>query len=180
MLRVLRVVKRRLAVSSEAEINRLVTSIRRAANQSKLVLRDLIESNDSISLLSHLKFRQCGRDPLDADRPLNLVEQLNQSFTYLASLEASRILLRKGLATSLTLNLSTAPGSDIEASDLAAEVFAATHPGSNQKLRKDYDKVRAINVKRRFVFFSCPGIERGPYQPEKYPEAEVISLGEMV
>ena len=61
------------------------------------------------------------------------------------------------------LNLGTAPGSDIESEcgELAAEVFAAVAPTSNQKLKKDINKVLETNAKLKFVFFMCLNFELG-------------------
>jgi hypothetical protein len=39
---------------------------------------------------------------------------------------------------------------------VAAETFAATRPDSNDKLRKDVEKVRAMPAKHRYVFYLSP------------------------
>ena len=46
---------------------------------------------------------------------------------------------------------------------MAAEVFAATKPRSNDKLRKDLVRLseKAADYKHRYVFFSCPGFGMG-------------------
>ena len=91
-------------------------------------------------------------------------EQINQSFTYLASFYALEILFTEypELAP-FRLNLGTAPGSDIESEcgELAAEVFAAVAPTSNQKLKKDINKVIKMDARLKFVFFMCPNFELG-------------------
>lgn len=83
-----------------------------------------------------MKFSPVGCDPLDADTPLNLIEQINQTFTYLASAKAVKLLLQlhPELAP-FTVNLGTSPGSDIESrtgAALAAEVFAAVNTSNNR------------------------------------------------
>jgi hypothetical protein len=41
---------------------------------------------------------------------------------------------------------------------VVAEVFAATHPNSNDKVRKDVRRLveQASEIPHRYVFFSCP------------------------
>ena len=111
-----------------------------------------------------MKFGGIGFDPLDSDRKLNLIEQINQSFTYLASFYALETLFTEypELAP-FKLNLGTAAGSDIESEcgGLAAEVFASVTPTNNQKLKKDINKVLETNAKLKFVFFICPNFELG-------------------
>jgi hypothetical protein len=51
---------------------------------------------------------------------------------------------------------------------LVAEVFAATHAGSNGKLQKDVKKLRANTVADlRYLFYSCPaaGTANGGVDP---------------
>jgi hypothetical protein len=63
-----------------------------------------------------------------------------------------------------TLNLGTAPGSDIESlkgEGLAAEVFAAVNTSNNRKLARDLNKVACSNAELKYVFFMCPGYGAG-------------------
>lgn len=122
-------------------------------------LQDLLARDGGLSALAALKFGEAGCDPLDSSRSLNLVEQLNQSFTYLASIAATAWLFEHHPDNApFVLNLGTAPGSDIVSQDgvIAAETFAATHPGSNRKLEKDVEKVRAMEAVHKYVFFLSP------------------------
>lgn len=134
-----------------------ITSSATAAVES---IRDLLQRRKPLAALEALKFTQVGRDPLDPDRALNLVEQLNQTFTYLVSIRAVEYLFRKHPeAGPYRVNLGTQAGSDVESLDgsVAAEVFAAVHPASNRKLAKDVAKVAATAARHRYVFFHCPG-----------------------
>ena len=91
---------------------------------------------------------------------LNLIEQVNQTFTALVSVRAVEYLFdHHPGACPFRVNLGTAPGSDIESLDrsVVAEVFAATSPSSNQKKKKDIAKAAAVPAKHRYVFFHCPG-----------------------
>jgi len=83
--------------------------------------------------------------------------------------------------SSLTLNLGTAPGSDLETNDcggIAAEVFAATKPSSNNKLNKDIQKVSETDAKFKYSFFMCPDIEQGVYIQKSTQDVIVWSLGQ--
>jgi len=105
----------------------------------------LLERMEPMELLKEMKFGKAGCDPSDPDRDLNLIEQLNQTFTYLASFDAAIHVFREHPEiTQLTLNLGTQSGSDIEsgaAGGIAVEVFAAVTPTNNEKLKKDLAKV---------------------------------------
>ena len=60
--------------------------------------------------------------------------------------------------------LGTSSGRDIEsvAPDMvAAEVFSATHPNSNQKIKKDLARLSGDPARHRYVFFAAPGFEPG-------------------
>jgi len=129
-----------------------------------------------------MKFSPIGCDPLNADAPLNLIEQLNQTFTYLASAKALRLLLRfhPELAP-FTVNLGTSAGSDIESGlneGLAAEVFAAVNTSNNRKLAKDLAKVSKTSARLKYVFFMCPGYEEGRQHKLEQQGVRVWSVGE--
>ncbi len=133
----------------------------RSAEETIQRMRESVNQDDPMQFLYQLKFSPGGRDPLDTSRTLNLVEQLNQTFTYLASLKGARFLFdwHKKEITCLTLNLGTAGGSDIETKEcggIAAEVFAAVDPWNNQKLKKDVKKVLEVTAQHRYVFFMSP------------------------
>jgi hypothetical protein len=122
-------------------------------------LRDRLIMDGELSSLALLKFDRAGCDPLDAGRSLNFIEQVNQTFTYLATIQAARWLLENhGEHAPYVLNLGTAPGSDICSQDgcVIAETFAATHPDSNRKLAKDIAKVQRAPGLLKFVFYLSP------------------------
>lgn len=147
---------KRQIVTSLEDLERLELRILGAVEATTSALKRMLESQDSLGGFARLKFTEAGHDPLDLGRPLNIVEQLNQTFTYLASIGGARWLIeRYPHCTPLVLNLGTAPGFDIESScgQFAAETFAVTHPGSNDKLRKDALKIRGANAEHRFVFY---------------------------
>ena len=151
-------------VNNINELEQLEQKLYESMDKSLLQMNSEINSDSSQTLFSKMKFGGIGFDPLDSDRALNIIEQINQSFTYLASFYALEILFTEypELAP-FRLNLGTAPGSDIESEcgELAAEVFAAVAPTSNQKLKKDINKVIKMDARLKFVFFMCPNFELG-------------------
>jgi hypothetical protein len=101
-----------------------------------------------------------------------LIEQLNQTFTYLASAQASLLPLRlhPELAP-FKLNLGTTSGWDIESTprgELAAEVFAAVNTSNNRKLAKERARISAASERLKHVFFMCPG-----YEESRQPRLEI-------
>lgn len=148
---------KRALVSSDADVKSLESKVLVSATVTVANLRKLLKEKDAISVLYDLKFRRVGRDPLDSRRPLNLIKQLNQTFTYLVTLGGARIVLKKH-GRPLELSLGTSPGYDIASADgtIAAEAFAATRPDSNDKLRKDRSKVEKAAAQHQYVFYHCP------------------------
>jgi len=171
---------KRIQLHHPEEIQQYEAQLHASAEQARVRLAEIVRSADGFGLLGRIKFEPIGCDPLDPQRPLNLIEQVNQTCTYLVSLQAVRRLfeLHPG-AAGFRLNLGTAPGTDIESLDgtIAAEVFAATSPKSNRKLQRDLQKVRAVQAAHRYVFFSCPGIPEGSYDVEGAGNVLVWSLG---
>lgn len=147
------------SISKPSEIRELRAAILSAADLAVSKLKALLEDASSIGVFKRIRFHKVGCDPLDPSRPLNLVEQLNQTFTYLTTLEAAEWLLaRHRRAAPFVLNLGTTGGPDIVSADkqVVAEVFAAVRPQNNGKLRKDINKVAKIPATYRYAFFACP------------------------
>lgn len=132
---------------------RVLAAAERAADEIRRT------GGSGIEFLRRLKFEECGRHPVE-DRGLNLIEQVNQTFTYLASFRAARELWQLHPdVLGLRLNIGTGAGSDIEDTSreiLAAEVFAAVDPRNNRKLDKDIDKVASSRATHKYVFFASP------------------------
>ncbi len=122
---------------------------------------------DPMMLLRKLRFETVGHNPLTG-APLNVVEQLNQTFTILVSLRAVEKLIElHPEAKGFRLALGTSSGRDIESVEpdlVAAEVFSATHPNSNQKLRKDIARLEVDPALHRYVFFAAPNYAPGRQQ----------------
>jgi hypothetical protein len=122
----------------------------------------LAQEKNAFAFFHDLKFEKVGFDPLDNQRALNFIEQLNQTFTCLATIKAAERLLGMhpdGLP--FRLNLATSKGSDIVSMDgsVAAEVFTATSPYSNNKLDKDAAKIGMHPATHKYVFWYCPNFK---------------------
>ena len=138
-----------------ADVASLEGTVAQSAVATLAALYQRHATHSGLPALALLKFDASGCDPLDEGRPLNFIEQLNQSFTYLATIEGVRWLLQHHPEHApYHLNLGTAPGSDIVSEDgeVVAETFAATRPQSNRKLEKDIAKVGAVAAQYRYVF----------------------------
>lgn len=172
-----------LRILSAQDLDQVLRSLRFAADRTVLALGDILANErDSLQVLAKMKFQEIGHHPAD-DRPLNIVEQVNQTFTYLVTLEAARwLLLQHPGCGGLNINLGTNAGLDLESIEpgfIAAEAFAATHPRSNDKLRKDVARLveKAPDAEHRYVFFSCPEYPSGrQVKLETVPGIEVWSL----
>lgn len=173
---------KQVTVRQQSDIETCLARIRVSAELAHARVQELATTKRPSDFLYQLKFQETGCDPLDPGRKLNLIEQLNQTFTYMASFKAAEYLLRSYPPFSdLTLNLGTTSGWDIESVEnggLVAEVFAAVNPRNNRKLEKDIEKVAKENAQHRYVFFMCPGIEAGPYSGISAPKGiTVVSVG---
>ena len=140
-------------------------------------------SRSALELLWSLKFEEVGRHPVDEGYSLNLIEQVNQTWTYLVALEAVRWLLKEhpdaggfrvapGAHMAQPLDImSVVPGC------VGAEVFAAVRPSNNDKLRDDIRKLRKwFAFEYRYVFFASPNIPSGRYREHIYKDVEVWAL----
>ena len=95
-----------------------------------------------IYFLRAIKFEKLGFDPISEERT-NFIEQVNQTFTYLVSLQAIDFLLEQFPNKRFKANFGVKAGYDIESIDgeVICECFAATTPNSNRKLQKDAERL---------------------------------------
>lgn len=159
---------KRLVVSSADEIPRLKGLIGQSAEVAMARLSEINEARTPLGALSAVKFEQVGADPLDPLRPLNLIEQVNQCFTYLVSLAAVEALFELHPdAGPFKLNLGNVSGSDVESLDrsVIAEVFAAVRPSNNRKLKNDIERAAKTEADAKYVFFHAPG-EHEPFEEQ--------------
>lgn len=175
--------QKKFTVNDVSELTELVSRVKQSMTVAGEQLAATLSDNGAEALFAKCKFGGIGCDPLDQKRPLNFVEQINQSYTYLASFYATELLfkLHPELAP-FRLNLGTSSGSDIESKcgNVAAEVFAAVSPSSNQKLKKDIAKVAETDAVHKYVFFMCPKFSAGRQIELEVGEVKVWSLGEVI
>lgn len=149
-----------IEIRHPSEIFPYIEGIRKAAELAKDSLSAASSTLTPINLLAWLKFSRAGHHPFES-RPLNLIEQVNQTFTALAAFRAVEILFDVHPdSPGFRLHLCTTAGQDIEslrAGYVEAEVFAAITPRHNRKLRKELARMAASLAVSRYVFFDCPG-----------------------
>lgn len=157
-----------LLIRTETDIEGHLQTVRMWARRA----RSWIDANpgDPLEFLRRMKFEPAGFHPVDG-RALNLIEQINQTWTLVVALLAVRELLRlhpdaggykiaPGAHMALPLDVMS------ESPDLVgAETFAAVHPKNNKKLDRDVAKLATRAERHRYVFFmspTFPGTERLP------------------
>jgi hypothetical protein len=169
-------------IASTADADLIIDAASSSADKALAQLRSLPSEAEGLKALWSMKVQRTGCDPLNSEVPLNLIEQLNQTFTYIASARAAKLLLSLHPESApFTLSLGTASGHDIQSDrgeGVAAEVFAAVSTASNRKLVKDTERIRRSSARFKYVFFMCPGyVEGRQRQLEKHPDVEIWSVG---
>ena len=170
-------------IVNRKNLSTLIEQLEVSAAKTQSSIKKIASRKDAMTFLFECKFNQSGFNPLDSSIKLNLIEQLNQTFTYLASFKgAEYIFLHHKKVKSLTLNLGTASGTDIETDEdggVVAEVFASVNPSNNQKLKNDINRISLVTAKHRYVFFISPKKELGIYKSTwDVDNVKVISLGD--
>lgn len=140
----------------------------------------LKESRTGVEFLQLVKFTQKGYDPL-FERPINFIEQVNQTFTYLVSLSAVEILLTFYPNKAFKVNFGTSAGYDIESidGDIICECFASTTPDSNNKLKSDAERLNNNQTasKRYLIYYAeIPKNKHVANISGKYKDVEIIAL----
>jgi hypothetical protein len=159
-----------ITVRTAEEIDAALSTVGATAAHARAALRAL--PDNLLVALMQLKFDPVGAHPLGM-RPLNVVEQINQTFTYLVALRAARLLL--GWHPDAH-GLQLAPGAhgpkgslDIESLTpglVGAKTFAAVGPENNKKLRTDLAKLADRPEPHRHVFFMSPVLPDAERRPE--------------
>jgi hypothetical protein len=119
------------------------------------------QTGDPLTMLRRMKFEPVGVHPITG-HPLNLVEQINQTWTFMVAIAATRQLLElqpdaggfhlaPGAHAALPLDIMS------KRDGLAgAETFAAVDPRNNGKMAADLAKLAARPETHRYVFFMSP------------------------
>ena len=146
-----------IEVSSLDDIEKVEARIRSNAVQLIRAIKD--SSVSEMALFERLRFQEFGRHPI-SDEPLNAVEQLNESWTFLVALSATRQLLKWHPDAG---GFRLAPGAHMaQALDVmsvrqglvGAETFAAVRGSNNKKLNRDIAKMRDRTERHRYVMFA--------------------------
>lgn len=151
--------RRRLTVLTPADADTLMNKVIGAAGQTFAWMRG--QPDEPMALLRALKFTTAGYHPLDG-HPLNFIEQVNQTWTFVTAIVATRLLLElhpDAQGFSLAPGASASQALDIMSlaeSVVGAETCAVTHPKSNNKLARDLDKLTARPERYRYAFMMCP------------------------
>ena len=144
------------------------------------MLNELLRNSNGINFIKKIKFEKISFDTL-FEEPTNFIEQINQTSTYFVCLSAVALLLSKFPHQSFSVNFGVEPGYDIVSEDntIICECFAATAPNSNNKLKKDVEKLyKNKDATHKYVIFyaftSMPTYVNN--LKNKYFEVEIISL----
>ena len=158
-------------VCSTAEIDTAIAKIEDNAAYACAALREL--PTNPVEALARIKFDPVGCHPVER-RALNLVEQVNQTFSYLVALKAARLLLEWHSEAG---GFRLAPGAhapvgslDVESLTpglVGAETFAAVKPDNNGKLAGDLVKMAARPERFRYIFFMSPLFPRTERQARR-------------
>ena len=156
---------KKLQILRGQDLQNRIDALNESARLACEALQRVCTQSNPINALASVKFNQLGLDPLDPHRPLNFIEQVNQTFTYLAAFRATKDLFsRHKDIDAFTLNLGNVGGWDIESSStqqVVAEVFATVDPSNNQKLNNDLKRVVTAPHEFKYVYFICPSIPPG-------------------
>lgn len=144
------------------DADQLMVQVRNAAVKVHDWITETAKIGDPMAMLKHMKFDLVGFHPIGGHE-LNVVEQINQTWTYAVAIAAARqLLLRHPDAQGFRI----APGAHFaQALDImsvieglvGAETFAAVDPRNNRKLEVDLAKLsKFTGVTHRYVFFMSP------------------------
>ena len=170
-----------LEICDRSELKRWRKEIHANSAASVSALKAL--GGDPLEFLSKVKFEAIGRHPME-NRPLNFIEQLSQTFTYLVALNATDLLFDWHPEAN---GFRLAPGAhapkgtlDIESRNpglVGAETFAAP-PKNNRKLARDLEKLSERSERFRYVFFNAPEFcETGRHKALERSGVQVWSVG---
>ncbi len=167
-------------INSIQDADKIKDIIIKSCNSTTKRIQSFIHDSKGIDFFHTIKFTKIGKDPIK-DNSLNFIEQLNQTFTHLVSIEAVKHLMKLHPESApYNMNLGTQSGHDIisTSGDIIAEVFSATSPTSNDKLNKDCQKLIANDTALlKYVFFYCTeNFGTLDYYQQKYPDIKIVQI----
>jgi hypothetical protein len=162
-----------MIVNTHEQVAQLRLTIVKNAGRSFSELKEYAQNTDALQFFASIKFIPLGKDPITGDA-LNLIEQINQTYSNLVVLAAAHDLIDRYPDKSFVLQLGASSGSDVRSTDgeVAAECFAVTSVSSNDKMNKDCKKLMESGAQHKYIFFytyqdSDQKLQR---RYEKYPD----------
>jgi len=70
--------KKQIIIRGKADIDRYMEEILASAEETQINVCELSGNKEAMDLLYRMKFEEIGCDPLNSQRSLNLIEQLNK------------------------------------------------------------------------------------------------------
>jgi hypothetical protein len=148
-----------MIIRSLEDVDRHLEQVRKTATNTCAWIA--AQTAEPLDLLRRMKFDPIGFHPISG-HALNLVEQINQTWTYVVALAAVRQLLllhpdvggyrlAPGAHASIPLDIM----SEVDGI-VGAETFAAVDPRNNGKLTTDLQKMAVRHEQFRYVFFMSP------------------------
>jgi hypothetical protein len=119
-----------IRIASAADIDRWLERILIAAQKTASAFE--AQADEPLRALYRMKFETVGYHPVD-HRPLNIIEQVNQTWTFVTALEAARLLLEWHPGVGALLLAPDAHAS--QALDIMSEA-----PGRSRDLRSQLDR----------------------------------------
>ena len=155
-----------MLVRNREDVDRYLGQVRKSAADVHAWIA--AQTGDPLDFLRRMKFEAIGFHPIEG-HALNLIEQINQTWTYAVALSAARRLLElhpeaggyrlaPGAHAAIELDIMSET-----AGLVGAETFAAVDPKNNGKLEQDLRKLAARTERHRYVFFMSPcfpGVKR--------------------
>lgn len=165
-------------------IKSFIEKLEASAEVAMLSIANLAAEKDAMSFLFECKFRKNGYNPIDFAIPLSFIDQLNQTFTYLATFRGAEYIFKKHpnlKKLKLKLNIGIESRYDIKSLDtdeVEALVFASLDQSSNRILLRDRFRIDNSKAKFKYVFFIAP---RHPFSERTVnrsgSDVHIISLG---
>jgi hypothetical protein len=149
-----------IEIKTKADLELVLSKLKTSSIQSFEKIRQ--SEVNPLDWMREIKFNKIGYCPYDPTRALNFIEQLNQTWSLVAAIEATRILFDlhpEAGGFSIAAGAHAAQKYDVMAlatNNIAVEIFAATSPNSNQKLTNDLEKLRLSDQDHRYVMFLSP------------------------
>ena len=143
-----------MVVNTHTQVTKLRQTIVENAETAFSELKNYAQNTDALQFFASIKFIPLGKDPITGDA-LNLIEQINQTYSDLVVLAATHDLIDRYPEKTFILQLGAASGFDVQSTDgeVAAECFAVTSVSSNDKMNKDCKKLMKSEAEQKYIFF---------------------------